>query len=420
MKPPTGTDAERLRRLLDDLGDTVEQLLMGGMTTASQATRQKLDVAFREASRRQLSRLAVSLRVVMQEVGHYLAKDSKFSPRRLSMFCNRVWVLARGMATSMTSGNAELFAHLALDRRAETVDAIDAVTLGVMKKVLPGVCAFDFHMRVLDDGVLGRPAVYSLVFPLKKGSKIPPEALLELAQPQKWKPRILLDGTVITFHHPTLVHGTSGLRIQTPRDNPKSKAEAGRRFDDWEQLPGWDPALALRHVRGHEIDPIEIPNELQELAVFDDWQLSAARRDDARPRHVYPVHAAGLELDGIASSEAEGATLRDNLERILAGELPVGHGPGAPKPKPKTKPKPTSRKRSTKKKTARGKTGESSPPKASPARDPRAGRLFGIVHYETCRFVMHPLSLITKRGPIHLMVASQGVDKKALLKSLKF
>ncbi|MEM9452743.1 MAG: hypothetical protein AAGF11_01105 [Myxococcota bacterium] len=414
MKPPTGTDAERLRGLLDELGDTIEQLLMGGMTTASRATRQKLDVAFREASKRQLSRLAVSLRVVMQQVEHYLAKDPKFSPRRLSMFCNRVWVLARGMANSMKSDDTERFAHLALDRRLEAVDAIEAVTLGVMKKMLPGVCAFDFHMRVLNDGALGSPAVYSLVFPLKKGSKIPPEALLELALPQKWKPRILLDGTVITFHHPTLVHDPSGLRIQTPRDNPKSKAEAGPAFDDWEQLPGWDPALALRRVREHEIDPIEIPNELQELAVFDDWRLSAAREDENRPRHVYPVHTAGLELDGIASSEAEGATLRDNLQRILAGKLPVGHGPGAPKSQTKTKT--NSRKRSTQNKTARPKAS----PDPSPPRDPRAGRLFGIVHYETCRLVMHPLSLITQRGPIHLMVASEGVDKKALLKSLKF
>lgn len=435
MKPPTGADAERLRALLDELGGEIEQLLMGGMTTASKATRDKLDVAFREASRRRLSRLAVSLRVVIQEVGHYVAKDPRFSPRRLSMFCNRVWVLARGMRASMASGNTERFAQLALDRREEPVDQLRAVTLGVMQKRLPGVCAFDFHMRLLDEDKIGAPAVYSLVFPLKKGSQIPPEAMLELDQPQKWKPRILLQGRVITFRNPTLVHGTSGLRIQTPRSNPESKAEAGDPFTGWSQLAAWDPGRALERVEAHQVDPLEIPNELQEEVVLDDWRLSGPREDEARARQVYPVHAAGLEFDGIASSEDEGRMLRDNLRRILDGELPVGPGPGAPatRPTPPARSRNKSAKKSTKKSAKKGTKGTKKgakkaadeaaavePPAPSSSLDPRAGRLFGVVHYETCRFVLQPLALITERGPIQLMLQSEGVDKKALLRSLSF
>ncbi|HXU01309.1 MAG TPA: hypothetical protein VN903_09970, partial [Polyangia bacterium] len=67
MTAPPAPDAALLP-LLDDLGGAVEDLLLTGLTTASEATLQKIDVAFREASRRRLLRLSAALRVANEEI----------------------------------------------------------------------------------------------------------------------------------------------------------------------------------------------------------------------------------------------------------------------------------------------------------------------------------------------------------------
>lgn len=386
MTVPTGADAQRLLGLLDELGDEVERLLRGGMTTASAATRDKLDVTFREASRRGLLRLGGTLGQVSREIGRYVAQDEQFSARRLSLFIGRTWLLARGMARALRAGDAAGFERLAMDRRSEKVAELRAVTVGVVMKVVPGAfCAFDFRMRLLDEGVPGEPVAFTEMFPSKPGQQIPAEAFLVLPRPQQYKPRVLLDGGVITFRDVMLSRSAAGLRVTLGKD---SRVEAGKPFGGWSSLRAWDPAGALARVRAHEVDPLELPNELHEEVVLDAWQIGAPVAE--AQRRVFPVQTGGLTLDGVAADGIEGATLRQNLQRMRKGQPPVGLGPGA---------------------AARGGGGK-------PSRKAPLGRLFGVMHYETCRFVLQPLALLTERGPIHLMTSAEGIDHKALLRNL--
>lgn len=385
MTLPTGADAERLQGLLDELAAEVERLLRGGMTTATAATRDKLDVTFREASRQGLLRLAGTLSHVSREIGRYVAQDPQFSARRLSFFIGRAWLLARGMVRALRAGDAATFERLAMERRSERVSELQAVTLGVQKKVVPGsFCAFEFRMRRLQAGQLGAPLSFTEMFPMKAGppaaaaQDVPAEAYLVLERPQRYKPRVLLDGGVVVFRDVMLLESQAGSRVSLGKD---SRVEALAPFGGWSSLPAWDVAGARSRVQSHEVDPLELPNELHEEVVLDQWKIGEPTT--AEQRHAYPVHARGLVLDGVVADGLEGQALRDNLERMRKGQAPVGLGPGTGKGKPS---------------------------------DSR--RLFGVLHYETCRFVLQPLALLTAAGPIHLMTSAEGIDHKALLRNL--
>lgn len=389
MKLPAGAEAERLQGLLRGVGDELERLLMGGMTTATKATHDELEAAFREASRRGLSRLGSTLRILGQEVGRYLAHDDAFSAGRLSMFLGRTWVLVRGLLRALEQRDEATFSNLgAFSHRRESVPELSAVTVGVAKKVITGlVCMFDFRMRrVAEDGTLGEGFVFTEMFPLGKDRSLPPEALLELRRPQKYKPSVLLEGKVITFRHAVLTSSPAGDRLAIPRDAKDATVTVGDPFDGWSSLGPWDLEIARQRVVAHEIDPLELPVELQEEVVLDDWSIDAPQDDEGRQRRSYPVRAHGLSLRAVASAHSEGDALRSNLDRMRKGQAPQGPGPGAGR-------------------GVRRKSG--------------AGRLYGLVHYEACAFELQPLALLTDRGPIHLMISAEGIDRKALLKSMK-
>lgn len=391
MRLPRGAEATRLRGLLRGLGDELERLLTGGMTTATDATRQTLDTVFREASQRGLSRLGSTVRILGQEVGRYLAHDEAFSGSRLTLFLGRTWVLVGGLRAALERGDEATFSSLAaFAHRSEPVERLRAVTVGVAKKVITGlVCIFDFRLRRLDDdGRLGEGLSLTEMFPLAKERRsLPPEALLELRRPQKYKPSALLGGEVLTFHRALLTSTSTGTRLSWPREAEGSKVEVGEPFEGWGELARWDLAAARERVRGHEIDPLELPVELQEEVVLESWRVDAAVSKQAEEqRQVWPVRTQGLSMRAVASSHDDGAALRANLERLRKGQRPQGPGPGAKATKT-----------------------QATPP---------AGRLFGLLHYETCALELQPLSLLTERGPIHLTISAEGIDRKALLRSL--
>lgn len=393
MTLPTGPDSARLQGLLDELGDVVEGLLRGGMTTASKATRDKLDVTFREASRHGLGRLAGTLSNVSREIGRYVAEDPQFSARRLSFFIGRTWLLARGMARALRTGDATTFDRLGAGPRSEKVSELRAVTLGVVKKVVPGsFCAFDFRMRRLLDhstqgatqgATLGEPLAFTEMFPSKPGQNVPAEAYLVLERPQRYKPKVLLDGGVVTFRDVMVQRSEAGVRVSLGKDG---RVEAGKAWGGWASVPAWDPEQALTRVRAYEVDPLELPNELHEEVVLDEWTIGKPTTQEQR--RTYPVRARGLTLDGVVDEGIGGMALRDNLERMRKGQGPEGLGPGK------------------------------APVKGRGKNKPSPGRLFGVLHYETCRFVLQPLALLTASGPIHLMTSAEGIDHKALLRNL--
>jgi hypothetical protein len=365
-------DHRKLTRLLEDLASAVEELLLTGLTTASQATRQKLDVAFREASRMRLLRLGSTLRVANEELGRYVRKDEQFSRHRLMFFLNRAWLLSHGLVRALRENDTAEFERLLWTPASQPLERVDVVTLGVAKRVARGAyCAFEFRLRAVSDapGIpAGHRLVWSSVFPVKPGVDIPPEGFLHLPQKQKFKASLFLEGKTMTIEKAAVAlddHG--GGRISL---GDTSTVSPGEPFSDWKSLATWSPQAALDRLRGYQPTPLDLEVDLQEEAVLDGWEIGKPEARESDHRIAYPIRCGTIELDALVSTGDEAKPLRKYLDSAA---------------KAKTRPP-----------------------------------LFGLLHYEMCRLVVEPLSVFGEQGPKHLTISDEKVDRKALLQALKF
>src|SRR5277367_4314214 len=123
-------DRKKLLPLLGELAGAVEDLVLSGLTTASESTRQALNVAFQEASRLRLLRLGSTLRVANDELGRFTRNETDFSQKRLMFFLNRAWLLTQGLAQALRAGNEQAFDRLLRTPASQGVDRLEVVTLG--------------------------------------------------------------------------------------------------------------------------------------------------------------------------------------------------------------------------------------------------------------------------------------------------
>ena len=364
-------DKPKLVLLLDELARAVEDLLLSGLTTASEATRQTLNVSFQEASRLRLLRLGSTLRVANEELGRFTRNEPAFSRKRLSFFLNRAWLLSHGLARALRQGDDKEVDRLLWVPANQPVNRLEVVTLGVAKKVVTGAfCAFEFRLRLLQasEGIdAGRRLVWSCIFPTKPGVDIPPESFLQLAQKQKFKPTVFLEGKrVIIDRAAVALDEFGGGRISL---GEQSTVTVGRAFAGWNQFRTWDVPAALERIRSHQPGPLDLEVEMQEEIVLDDWQIGEPDEGE-EGQTIYPVTCGSVPFDAVVSPGIEGKVLRQGLEGL-------------------------------RKKKQR-------PP------------LFGLLHYEQCRLILQPLSLLGKNGPESLTLSRDQVDRKALLKALNF
>lgn len=362
---PTMTleDPKGAAQLTNELARLVEDLVRTGLTSATAATRTKLDAAFKEASRRKLLRLGASLRYVNEEVGRFLADDGTFAARRYSFFLHRSWLLAKGTSTALAKNDARLVALLSAGSGAgpKPVGNIEVVTLGIQKRVSALVCTFDFRLRVTKAAkasLVGKSLVFSLVFARK--ANVPAEAYLHLPQPQKFAPKIFRDGVRLAVTDAGVIFDDrGGGRLVLGQ---KSSITAGKSFEGWAEHYGWNARDAERRVHTHAPSPLDLAVELQEEVVLNAWELFP--RGDQRM-----LHGAGLVMTLAIPGGEEGLSLGKKLD---AG---------------------------AKKKKAR-------PP------------IFGTVHYEFGNLVFSPLSFLTDDGPEHLTLSDENINLSALLGSL--
>ncbi len=368
-------DRAELLPLLAELAATVEALIATGLSTASAATRQKLDVSFKEASRRKLLRLGASLRYVNEELGRFLADASAFSARRFAFFLHRSWLLARGLHEAIRQDDAPSIARLLMNREPEVGKRVEVIVLGVGKRVQQdGGCSFDFRMRsVGGDVAKGTPVVWSCVFPPKKG--VPAEAYLHLPQPQKFAPKILLDRAVYTISECAISRGEPGGGVRVML-GPKSAVTAGKKHTDWASHLATDWAGIRARAAAHRPSPLELDVELQEPVVLREWQVGAPeqREDD---KVAYPIAADGRELVAMTAKGPGDAELVAALEAF--------------------------------RKQARGK-----------AKKPARGPLFGLMHYERCQLVLQPLAILGDDGPAYLTISQDKISVSSLVSSLDF
>jgi hypothetical protein len=373
-------DRAELLPMLAELAATVESLIATGLSTASAATRQKLDVSFKEASRRKLLVLGAALRYVNEELGRFVADSSAFSTKRFAFFLHRSWLLARGLHEAIREDDAPSIARLLRTREPEMVRRFEAITLGVSKRVqADGGCSFEFRMRsVGGDVAAGTPIVWSCVFPPNPKQKVPAEAYLHLPQPQKFAPKILLERSIYAISECAISRGEPGGGVRLML-GPKSTVAARGKVTDWAPHLQTDWAAIRARAAAHRVSPLELDVELQELVVLRDWQVGApaAHEDD---KIAYPIAADGRELVVMATRRPGDGELVATLDGFRK----------------------------------KGKPGKSKKPAASP------GPLFGVMHYERCQLVLQPLAIFGDDGPEYLTISKDNISQRSLISSLDF
>ena len=372
MLPP---DLERpkLSMVLEQLAAAVEELLLGGLTTAGDSTRQALGVAMQEAARFRLLRLGSALRVAMEELGRFHARDESFSRRRLSFFLNRSWLLSRGIALALGSGDEAGYDRLSWTSPSVPLPEVEVVCLGAVKKVARGAfAAFEFRLRATSEAgpiPLGTRLSWSVIFPQKPGVAIPAEGYLHLPQKQKFKPAILLDGKAVTFRDATVaLDDDGGGRIGLTE---KSTVVAGEPFRAWDQFLDWSPAPALERIKNHSPGPLDLDTELQEEIVLRDYEIEAPVEGNEPGQSVYPIADGRLMLHAVVGDGEEGKALKAKLDALR-------------------------------------KLKKNRPP------------LYGLMHYESSRLVFQALSTFGASGPDYLPISRKNIDKAALLKAMSF
>lgn len=359
-------DRTRLIALLDPLSEAVEDLLLSGMTAATQATRDRLGVGFKEAGRARLLRLAGTLRICTEEMRRFEANDDAFSGSRLSFFLGRAWLLSTSMANALRREDDAAFA--AMNQTPPTVPLARArfVVIGVFKRHIQGtVCIFEYRVQLLEPaGPLpaGATAVLPFLFPDNKN--LPPEAYLVLEQKQKFRPKDLLEGHEITLENGMLATGEPKRLVL----RPDSRITVGPVFEDFEPLLRWDRVAALERVLATEPDPLTLPIELQEVVVLHDWQLgdfvpSGEGFDQA------PLVAEGLDFACRADTGPVGEVTRAALRKAADRAIPTA--------------------------------------------------LVGLLHYEACELVLLPIGLVDPgKPPNYLNLEQKKFDKAALVRAL--
>lgn len=360
-------EKRRLAKLLDELGDSIEELLLSGTTAVSKTTRDKLTIGFREASRAKMLRLGSTLRITIGELEKLSRDGDSFAPDRLSLFLNRCWLMSRGSAKALRADDQDAFARLNSAQANVPVERVQVVTLGVVRKVVPRVfSAFDMRLRVVSASselAPGQGLSWSIVFPAKAGAEIPAEAFLALEQKQKFRPTQMLEKKVALATDVMIAPGAPARLIL----GPDSRLTFGDDHEDWTEYLGWDRTAALERIEAHEPDPMALPVELAEEVALETWTLGAFE-DVGKPYEVAEVESAGLTLS---------LRVDDDAPHIKAAL----------------------------KKAAKRKRNK-------PA-------LFGSVHYELGRAVMTPLSLLGADGPDYCTIAEGNIGKAALVRALK-
>jgi len=371
MLPPLA-DRPKLIALLAQLGTAVEELLLSGLTTASDATRQTLAGAMQEAARFRLLRLGSTLRTATEELTRFTSHDANFSRRRLTFFLSRAWLLSRGLSHAVQTADEKEYDRLTWSPPAQPLPTIDVVCVGAAKRVAAGAfVAFEFRFRALADAPpvsAGQRLSWSVVFPLKPGLEIPPEGFLHLPQKQKFTPFILLERKSVTIERANLIGDeTGGGRLSL---SDQSTVVLGRAFSEWERFLDWSPTAALERIRKHTPGPLDLDTELQEEIVLHDYAIGAPVDGDVPGQTIYPVTARSLTLAAIVGSEVEGKALRKSLDELR-------------------------------------KLKKNRPP------------LYGLMHYERCRLAFQPLTAF-RPEPDYLTISKENVNKAALLKAMSF
>lgn len=368
MSLPAAKEHPALNALLGEVIKAVEELSITGLTAASDSTKQTLAISFSNASKMRLLRLGATLRIATEEIGRFTNSDPMFSRKRYAFFLNRSWMLATGMARALAEKDSEQWVKLTSQTKPEPVDWVEVLALGTVKKVAPGAfCVFDFRLLVTDakdKSIIGRRCVWSCVFPLRGDTEISAEVHLQLKQKQGFVPSHFLKGSRMKMEKVMMMDNRITI-------TEKTKVTEAAPYEDWQELPTWDIASSLERIQNYDLNPFDLEVEMQEDVLLPEWSVGEPYENDRERVLEYPISAGPFEMTALVGLDDENKELRNRLNAM----------------------------RKTRKKLP----------------------LFGVVHYEACRFVFTPLSLIKEdTGPDPINLSNKSVGAAELLKTMKF
>jgi hypothetical protein len=365
------SEQKQLISLLDELSGAVEELLLAGLTTASKSTVERIDVTFKEVSRMRLLRLGSTLRIANEEISRFTGNSTQFSSRRLAFFLGRAWLLATSMRRAIDGNDAATLDGLMSTPPTLPVKSLQVVTLGVAKRVVPGAFAsFDFRLRAIEASPpveAGEAMVWSCVFPMRKDLDLPTEAFLHLPQKQKFKPSMLLEKKIVEVANCAVSRppgGTTRLML-----NDASTMKSAADFSDWKRLWNWDLRQAAARLQEHRPTPLDLEIELQEEIFFDDW-LAGERTSSDEGYDLLPINTTSVQLEAKLDRGPSGTPLHKVMIELAAKK--------------------------------------------------RKPPLFGVAHYESCKFIFQPLTALGKNGPEYLTVSPDKISQAELVKAMKF
>ena len=368
---PAG-DTRQLMSLLDELRKAVGELLFAGLTAASKATIERLDVSFKEASRMKLLRLGSTLRIANEEISRFTASSPQFSARRLVFFLGRAWLLATAMRKAIEEKDTEGLNRLQHVAGSQPVEKLNLVTVGVGKRVVNGAFAsFDFRMRAVGAAgiVADREAlVWSCVFPLRKDLDLPAEAFLHLPQKQKFKPCILVEKKVVEVSKCAVSKQPGGATRLVLGE--ASEVKAGEAFGDWASMLSWDVKEAAARLERYRPTPMDLEIEFQEEVFLPKWEPAEQKAEEGYDALV--IEAEHLPFEVRLDKGPSGVPLREVMKKMAAKK---------------------NRKR---------------PP------------IYGRVHYEACRLILQPLSVLGEGGIEYVTVSQDKISQAELVRAMKF
>lgn len=367
-KLPPKKDRPALLALLAEVTKAVEELSLTGLTAASNTTKQTLAISFQNASKMRLLRLGATLRVASEEIGRFTNSDPLFSRKRYAFFLNRSWMLANGLTRALNKEDEEQWAKLTSQSAPSPLQWIKVLALGVVKKVAPGAfCVFEFRLWVTDcsdEQYIGRRLVWACVFPLRGDTEISAEVHLQLKQKQGFVPSHFLKGYRMKMENVVLAENRITLTDDT-------KVSEGAPYDQWQKLPEWDWTGCIERIQNYELNPFDLEVEMQEDVLLHDWSVGEPIENDRERLLEYPIEAGPFSMLAQVGLDDENETLREQLNKM----------------------------RNMRKKKP----------------------LFGVVHFEGCRMMLTPLSLIDEdTGPTPINLSNKSVGAAELLKTMKF
>lgn len=268
----------------------IEELVLNGLSGASQATLERLEQAFQETARAGHLRLGLCLRAAGEEMAAFLKAEDEFSARRLYASLVRAWWLARRPVPAAAA--PQLYGQL------------EVVAVGVSPRLVSGgLVAFDWRLRRLDDG---RALLWSCLVPHRWPGDVPLEVMLAVPQKQGFAPASLLERRRLHFQNCTVAAGRLSL-------GPDSKLRLGEPFQAWSELIGWDKAGWRSQLQAYRPGPSDSELELQAEICLTRYQL-----------HEDRVEADGVSFSLVIPRGPSGQRLRSLYPHLQACDPLLG------------------------------------------------------------------------------------------------